>query len=105
MTRSISKVGILALLFCAAGCSTTQTLDATHRIIRKGYRAARKGVIKGVNVTERAVRANGGRLTPSEVEDLVKARAALTKADMAIVEADKAVTQAWPAVEKVLRPK
>mgnify|MGYP003152805066 CR=1 FL=1 len=99
-----STLIILALL-ATAGCSATQTIDTTHRIIRKGYSAARKGAVKGIDVTERAVSANKGRLTLSELDTLVKAKVALIKADAAIVDADAAVTRAWPAIQKVLLPK
>ena len=105
MQRLFRILAIASLIIFLAGCSATQTIDATHRIIRRGYKAARKGAINGIDVTERAVRANRGRPTPSEVEDLVNARQALIKADLAIVDADQAVTQAWPAIQKVLTPK
>ena len=103
--RFLRVFAVIALAACFVGCSATQTVDATHRIIRKGYKAARKGAVKGIEVTEKAVRANRGRLTPSEVEDLANARRALIKADIAVVAADKAVTQAWPAIMKALSPK
>jgi hypothetical protein len=105
MNKSICKLGIAALLVSCIGCSTTQTIGATHRVIRKGYGAARKGAAKGIAIVERAALANSDSLSAADKQALSNAKQALVDADKAIVKADKAITDAWPAIERALTPK
>lgn len=88
----IRIAGVIVIACLLTGCSAWDTVDGTYKITRKA-------VIKGISLTEAAVKLNGGRLSEEEMQSLTDLRQSL-------IDMDRAAINARPALEKVLsRPK